>query len=78
MNTLPSFDVHAHLDPGRQPEELIDTGVVLAMTLSLEEATLIVDRQESLVVWGAIHAQARRRKLFAWSGFANWQPGPCS
>ncbi len=52
METLPSLDAHAHLDPGRTSEELVDSGAVLAMTLSLDEAALIVDRVEPRITWG--------------------------
>jgi TatD DNase family protein len=52
METLPSLDAHAHLDPARTSSELAGTGAVLAMTLSLDEATLVVDRYEPHIAWG--------------------------
>jgi TatD DNase family protein len=52
MKVLPSLDAHAHLDPARTQDELADSGAVLAMTLSLDEAALVVDRQDPLVAWG--------------------------
>lgn len=52
MKVLPSLDAHAHLDPARTQDELADSGAVLAMTLSLDEAGSVVDRQDPLVVWG--------------------------
>jgi TatD DNase family protein len=52
MRTLPPLDAHAHLDPDRTSSELIDTGAVLAMTLSLDEAVRIVDRYEPHITWG--------------------------
>jgi TatD DNase family protein len=47
-----SLDAHAHLNAKRSVDELADSGAVLAMTLSLEEAALAVDRSDPLVVWG--------------------------
>jgi hypothetical protein len=52
METLPPLDAHAHLDPARVSNELADTGAVLAMTLSLDEAALVVDRCEPHITWG--------------------------
>jgi TatD DNase family protein len=52
METLPPLDAHAHLDPARTPGELASTGAVLAMTLSLDEAALVVDRYEPHITWG--------------------------
>lgn len=52
METLPSLDAHAHLDAGRTSAELAETGAVLAMTLSLDEAALVVDRVEPHITWG--------------------------
>ena len=52
MKALPSLDVHAHLDPARSAGELADSGAVLAMTISLDEAALVVDRREPHIVWG--------------------------
>jgi TatD DNase family protein len=52
MKELPSLDAHAHLDHARTVDELADSGSVLAMTLSLEEAALAVDRHDPQIVWG--------------------------
>jgi TatD DNase family protein len=52
MKTLPSLDAHAHIDPARTADELAAAGVVLAMTSSLDEAALVVDRSEPRIVWG--------------------------
>lgn len=53
MESIPSLDVHAHLDPKRSPNELAASGAVLAMTLSLDEAALGIGRSEALITWGA-------------------------
>lgn len=50
--TLPTLDAHAHLDPARTADELADVGAVLAMTLSLNEAALVVGRRAPWIVWG--------------------------
>jgi Tat protein secretion system quality control protein TatD with DNase activity len=52
MKELPSLDVHAHLDHARTVDELADSGSVLAMTLSLEEAALAISRHDPQIVWG--------------------------
>jgi TatD DNase family protein len=52
METLPPLDAHAHLDLDRTSSELAETGAVLAMTLSLDEAALVVDRYEPHIAWG--------------------------
>jgi TatD DNase family protein len=52
MKELPSLDAHAHLDPVRTSAELTDSGAVLAMTLSLDEAAHVVDRHEPIITWG--------------------------
>jgi TatD DNase family protein len=52
MKALPSLDAHAHLDPRQTSEGLASSGAVLAMTLSLDEAALVVDRREPQVTWG--------------------------
>ena len=43
MERLPSLDAHAHLGPKRTADEVADSGAVLAMTLSLDEAALVAD-----------------------------------
>jgi TatD DNase family protein len=52
MKALPSLDAHAHLNPARAADELAESGVVLAMTLSLEEAALAIGRRDPQIVWG--------------------------
>jgi TatD DNase family protein len=52
MEALPPLDAHAHLSPDRTSDELASSGVVLAMTLSLDEAGRVVGRQEPHVTWG--------------------------
>ena len=52
MKVLPSLDAHAHLNPVRTSDELKDSGAVLAMTLSLDEAAHAVDRHEPIITWG--------------------------
>ncbi len=52
MKTLPSLDAHAHLAAARTTRELAQSGAVLAMTLSLDEAASVVSRCEPQVVWG--------------------------
>lgn len=52
MDMLPSLDAHAHLDPARTTDELADSGAVLAMTISLDEAALVVGRREPNIAWG--------------------------
>jgi TatD DNase family protein len=51
METLPSLDAHAHIDPSRPSDELADTGAVLAMTFSLAEAEVAIKRTEAHVIW---------------------------
>jgi TatD DNase family protein len=52
MTDLPTLDAHAHFDPARSSTELAEAGVVLAMTLSLDEADKVVQREEPLIAWG--------------------------
>ena len=52
METLPSLDAHARLGADRTSSELAGTGAVLAMTLSLDEAALVIDRHEPHITWG--------------------------
>ncbi len=52
MEKLPSLDSHAHLEPSQTSSELASIGAVLAMTLSLDEASLVVDRYEPNITWG--------------------------
>lgn len=52
MVIRPTLDAHAHLDHERTSHELAGTGAVLAMTLSLDEAAIVVDRYEPNITWG--------------------------
>lgn len=52
INLLPSLDAHAHFDPHRTPEELVQSGAVLAMALSLDEAAYVINRCEPWIAWG--------------------------
>lgn len=52
MMPLPSFDAHAHFNPTRTSAELANSGTVLAMTLSLDEAAQVMNRQEPQIAWG--------------------------
>jgi TatD DNase family protein len=52
METLPSLDAHAHIAANRTADELVDAGAVLAMTGSLDEAVLVIDRREPYIAWG--------------------------
>ena len=52
MKVLPSLDAHAHINPSKKPEELTESGAVLAMTLSLEEASFAVSRHDTQIAWG--------------------------
>ena len=66
MKQLPSLDAHAHLDPARTADELADSGAVLAMTLSLDEAAVVAGRQEGRITWGV---GCHPRKLRAQEAF---------
>jgi len=52
MKELPSLDAHAHLEHSRTADELADSGSVLAMTISLEEAALAIGKHDPQIVWG--------------------------
>jgi TatD DNase family protein len=52
METLPSLDAHAHIDPARTADELTGMGAILAMTLSLNEAAHAIRRHDPLIAWG--------------------------
>jgi TatD DNase family protein len=52
MVTLQPLDAHAHIAYSRPSVELANTGAVLAMTLSLDEAALVLDRYEPFIIWG--------------------------
>jgi TatD DNase family protein len=49
---LPTLDAHAHLAPGRCPDELLACGMVLANTLSLDEAERVMGRRDRCIAWG--------------------------
>lgn len=49
---LPSLDAHAHIDARLHHRSLDRAGIVLAQTVSLDEAERSVDRTEANVVWG--------------------------
>jgi TatD DNase family protein len=49
---LPTLDAHAHINPARNPDELLECGVVLAMTLSLDEAEQALKRHDMNIAWG--------------------------
>jgi len=66
MKEFPSLDAHAHLDSAHAAGVLADSGFVLAMTLSLEEAAVAVGRRESRIVWGV---GCHPRKLKAQKAF---------
>lgn len=52
IDVLPTLDAHAHLEASRTREELERAGAVLAMTSSLEEATIACGRRDPLIAWG--------------------------
>ena len=66
MKELSSLDAHAHLDYNRTVDELADSGSVLAMTISLEEAALAIGRHDHQIVWGV---GCHPRKLRAQKSF---------
>jgi len=66
MKELPSLDAHAHLDCARTADELADSGSVLAMTLSLEEAARALGRHDLQIAWGV---GCHPRKLRAQESF---------
>ncbi len=66
LKTLPSLDAHAHINPAHTSSELAESGAVLAMTVSLEGASLIIGRRERMVVWGV---GCHPRKLKAQESF---------
>jgi TatD DNase family protein len=49
---LPPLDAHAHINPTRNPDELLECGAVLAMTLSLGEAEQVAKQQYMNIAWG--------------------------
>ena len=67
------LDAHAHIDPAHRLDDVASAGAVLAMTLSLEEAALAVDRREPYIVWGVgCHPRLRKaQEAFSVEQFAN-------
>ena len=49
---LPTLDAHAHLASNYSSKDLEPVGAVLAMTLSLDEAELVIHRQDPMIAWG--------------------------
>jgi TatD DNase family protein len=49
---LLTLDAHAHIDPSRRPEELSDSGALLGMSLSLDEAERALERSDPFIAWG--------------------------
>lgn len=47
-----TLDTHGHLAVKHSPKDLKESGAVLAMTLSLDEATLVIHHKEPNIVWG--------------------------
>jgi TatD DNase family protein len=66
MDSLPTLDAHAHLDPGCTSQELSEAGLVLGMTLSLAEAEMVLPRHEPEIAWGV---GCHPRKLAAQQAF---------
>lgn len=52
MEPLPTLDAHAHIDPACPSSELMNSGAVLAMSLSLDEAALNSKRRDPWILWG--------------------------
>jgi TatD DNase family protein len=49
---LPTLDAHGHLAAARSPEELLDCGMVLANTISLDEGERVLPRRDRFIAWG--------------------------
>ncbi len=52
MDSLPSLDAHAHLDPAHPDGALNGSGAILAMTLSLDEAAHAAGQRDLPIAWG--------------------------
>jgi TatD DNase family protein len=52
LSPLPTLDAHAHMKHMHSVSDLSTCGAVLAMTLSLEEASHTVARNDQTIVWG--------------------------
>lgn len=52
MDQLPTLDAHCHLDSDDTPGYRSNIGLAIALTLSLEEAEKVLERQETQIAWG--------------------------
>jgi TatD DNase family protein len=53
VTRLPALDLHAHIDPGIEPDELdVLNAAVFAVTRSVDEAVTALRRRDRMVVWG--------------------------
>jgi TatD DNase family protein len=52
LPSLPTLDAHAHLKHTCSASDLFTRGTVLAMTVSLEEATHAIARDDQTILWG--------------------------
>jgi TatD DNase family protein len=53
MSRLPPLDLHAHIDPSINPDDLLELeAVVFAVTRTLDEADKALRRGDELTVWG--------------------------
>ena len=65
LSYLPTLDAHAHLKHTHSASDLASCGAVLAMTVSLEEASHTTNRNDQTILWGIgchpgeVHAQQR-------------------
>lgn len=66
IESFPTLDAHAHLDPSRTAGELTGSGAVLGMTMSLDEAARVVNRADPWIVRGV---GCHPRKLNAQEAF---------
>jgi TatD DNase family protein len=74
VKSLPSLDLHAHVDTGIEACELIALeSAVFAVTRSLDEARQALHRDDRLTVWGVgCHpGLARSQKTFSAAAFAD-------
>jgi TatD DNase family protein len=52
LSNLPTLDAHAHLKHTHSAPNLASCGAVLAMTVSLEEASHTTNRNDQTILWG--------------------------
>lgn len=53
MRSLPPLDLHAHIDPGIEATEMVALrAAVVAVTRSLDEASLALQRADPMTAWG--------------------------